>query len=279
MRIYKIKEGVVVRRKEDFFVKEVEEWDAFINRKGLHDALQREIEGIAPNGDLTSIESAEVPMDSQEIWASGVTYKRSKDARMEESRKSGGDTFYDMVYEAERPELFFKALANRTVGHGELINIRKDSSWNVPEPELTLLVSSEATIEGYTIGNDMSSRSIEGENPLYLPQAKTYERCAGLGPCIYVPEKPIDPNTEIQLEILREQNHVFEGKIPISNMKRSHTELVDFLFRECDFPDGCFLMTGTGLVPPEGFTLMEGDEIRITIDNIGTLVNFVSEKK
>lgn len=219
------------------------------------------------------------PIEDQEIWASGVTYMRSREARMEESKKAGGDTFYDKVYDAERPELFFKALANRTVGTYDFVNIRKDSKWDVPEPELTLWISSEATIEGYTIGNDVSSRSIEGENPLYLPQAKVFERCAGLGPCVYVPEKPIDPNTIIELEIQRDNQQVFYGKVPISNMKRSHKELVGFLFRECDFPTGCFLMTGTGLVPPDDFTLQPKDEIKITIEHIGTLTNIVAHKK
>ena len=158
------------------------------------------------------------------------------------------------------------------------MHIRKDSIWDVPEPELTLFISSAGTIEGYSIGNDMSSRSIEGENPLYLPQAKMYDKCAGLGPCIYVPEQPIDPDTEIRLEILREGSQIFEGSIPISNMKRSHTELVEFLFRESNFPNGCFLMTGTGVVPSDYFTLKVDDEIRISIDNIGMLINFVSKK-
>src|SRR5690606_15801987 len=168
-----------------------------------------------------------------------------------------------------------KATANRTVGPLGKVRIRKDSGWDVPEPELTLFISSEGSIEGYTIGNDMSSRSIEGENPLYLPQAKTYDGSAALGPCVYVPESPISPYTLIPLTIFRNTVEVFFGEIPISNMKRNHQELADYLFRECSFPNGVFLMTGTGIIPPDEFTLKSGDEIRITIDHIGTLVNFV----
>lgn len=278
MRIYKTSKGVVVRKDNDFYEVEVKDWDSFINRKGLHNGLLNNIEGLKPSSNTSLIDSPLAPIGNQEIWASGVTYMRSRDARMEESKESGGDTFYDKVYDADRPELFFKATASRTVGTGEEVYIRKDSTWDVPEPELTLLISSEGTIEGYSIGNDMSSRSIEGENPLYLPQAKMYDKCAGLGPCIYVPEAPIDPNTIIRLEILRKGSTVFEGSIPVSNMKRSHTDLVEFLFRESEFPNGCFLMTGTGVVPSDDFTLQVGDEIRISIDNIGTLINFVSKK-
>lgn len=278
MKIYKTKEGAVVQKGDAFYTLKTQDWDAFINRKGLHNALLKDIAGVTPSQDASLVETSEAPIGKQEIWASGVTYMRSKEARMEESKKSGGDTFYDKVYDADRPELFFKALANRTVGNGGTVNIRKDSTWDVPEPELTLFISSEGTIEGYSVGNDMSSRSIEGENPLYLPQAKVFERCAGLGPCIYVPEKPIDPDTNIQLEILRAGNQMYLGNVLISNMKRKHTELVGYLFSECDFPDGCFLMTGTGLVPSDDFTLQVGDEVRITIDSIGTLVNFVAKK-
>lgn len=278
MQIYKTSKGVVIRRGEDFIELAVNDWDSFVNRKGLHNELLKDIEGLQPSIDASLIDSPLAPIGDQEIWASGVTYMRSRDARMEESKESGGDTFYDKVYDADRPELFFKATASRTVGTGEEVYIRKDSTWDVPEPELTLLISSKGTIEGYTVGNDMSSRSIEGENPLYLPQAKMYDKCAGLGPCIYVPEAPIDPNTVIRLEILREGSTVFEGSIPVSNMKRSHTDLVEFLFRESEFPNGCFLMTGTGVVPSDDFTLKVADEIRITIDNIGTLINFVSKK-
>ena len=218
------------------------------------------------------------PIGSQEVWAAGVTYLRSRDARMEESKESGGATFYDKVYEAERPELFFKSLPHRVAGHFGDVHIRRDSTWNVPEPELTLFISSGGNIEAYTIGNDMSSRSIEGENPLYLPQAKTYERSAALGPCLYIPENPIDPGTTISMNILRSNQPVFEGAIQLSMMKRSLPELAEFLFRETDFPSGCFLMTGTCLVPDNDFTLLENDIVNISIDEIGTLSNRIIHK-
>ncbi|WP_209400107.1 fumarylacetoacetate hydrolase family protein [Pseudozobellia sp. WGM2] len=275
MKIYKISTGAIIEHESKFYFKSVDNWDVFLNRKNLFQALKNDLVHFEDfNGDIEN-ENLEKPMGSHEIWASGVTYMRSRTARMEESKKAGGDTFYDRVYDADRPELFFKATPQRTVGQGGTVRIRKDSGWDVPEPELTLFISSQGSIEGYTIGNDMSSRSIEGENPLYLPQAKTYEGCAGLGPCIYVPEEPIAPETTIELEILRNGNQVFNDKIPISQMKRKHTDLVEYLFRECNFPNGCFLMTGTGIIPPDEFTLKSGDEVRISIDEIGTLVNFV----
>ena len=158
------------------------------------------------------------------------------------------------------------------------MRIRKDSKWNVPEPVLTLFISSEGSIEGYTVGNDMSSRDIEGENPLYLPQAKSYDASAAIGPCLYVPGKPIPADTMIQLKIIRNNNPVFAGEISINRMKRKHTELVEFLFRETSFPYGVFLMTGTGIVPPDHFTLEPGDEVQISIDGIGMLSNTVSTR-
>ncbi len=275
MQLYKTAVGAVIRDENKLYVKEVDNWDAFINRMNLHDALQDDIKDLPVTSDDLLNDITEPPMGSQEIWASGVTYMRSKQARMEESKKAGGGSFYDRVYDAERPELFFKATPQRTVGYGGTVRIRKDSHWDVPEPELTLFISSEGTIEGYTIGNDMSSRSIEGENPLYLPQAKTYEGCAALGPCIYVPRKTIAADTQIKMDILREGKSVFFGQISINQMKRKHLELVGYLYRECRFPNGCFLMTGTGIIPPDDFSLKVGDEVRIAIDHIGTLVNFV----
>jgi len=274
MKIYKVSTGAIVEHQNQFFAVEVGDWDVFLNRKNLYRFVLNALVGLTEVDDV-NLNALEIPMGTQEIWASGVTYMRSKEARMEESKDAGGGTFYDRVYDADRPELFFKSTRARTVGHNGRVRIRKDSDWNVPEPELTLLVSSEGTIEGYTIGNDMSSRSIEGENPLYLPQAKTYEGCAALGPCIFVSEKPIDSKTKISLEIKRKNKNVFSGQVSISNMKRKHQDLVAYLFRECNFPQGCFLMTGTGIIPPDDFTLEVGDETRITIEHIGTLVNYV----
>ncbi len=275
MKLFKVQNNAIIEHQNTYYKLSNIHWDSFVNRKGLYNALVQELKGATPLDSFDVEKAIEAPLGNQEIWASGVTYMRSKEARMEESKKAGGGSFYDRVYDADRPELFFKATANRTVGPMGKVRIRKDSGWDVPEPELTLFISSEGSIEGYTIGNDMSSRSIEGENPLYLPQAKTYDGSAALGPCIYVPESPISPSTLISLTIFRNSAKVFFGEIPISNMKRNHQELADYLFRECSFPNGVFLMTGTGIIPPDEFTLKSGDEIRIAIDHIGTLVNFV----
>jgi len=276
MKVYKTKNGAIIEKEGQFYKREFSDWDKFINRASLHYLIQRELVDLTPIFSPNISKNSMTPIGDQEIWASGVTYRRSREARMEESKKSGGGSFYDKVYDAERPELFFKSTPGRTVGDKGFVRIRKDSSWNVPEPELTLFICSVGSIEGYTIGNDMSSRSIEGENPLYLPQAKTYDGCAALGPCIYVPEKPINPDTIISMKILRNDEIAFEGKVSIANMKRKHEELVEFLFRESKFPKGCFLMTGTGIVPPDDFTLQSGDEIIIGIDPIGVLTNFVA---
>ncbi|MBP7141220.1 MAG: fumarylacetoacetate hydrolase family protein [Opitutaceae bacterium] len=213
------------------------------------------------------------PMGSQEIWAAGVTYLRSRTARMEESKVAGGDSFYDKVYHAVRPELFFKATPHRVAAPGTPVRIRADSRWNVPEPELTLAITSRGRIFGYTVGNDMSSRDIEGENPLYLPQAKVYDRSAAIGPCLLVTENELPKETRIEIDIRRGATSVFSGHTTVSQIKRTFTELAEFLFRDNTFPAGCFLMTGTGIVPGDSFTLASGDEIRITIAPIGTLMN------
>jgi 2-dehydro-3-deoxy-D-arabinonate dehydratase len=277
MKIYKTYDAIVLEYEGQCYLSTETNWDRYINRDNLHTLLKEEVKRLTPIGksDWLKGQSILAPIGTQEVWAAGVTYLRSKAARMDESKESGGSVFYDKVYEAERPELFFKATAQRVVGTGDFVRIRKDSTWDVPEPELTLVITSSGKIVGYTVGNDMSSRSIEGENPLYLPQAKVYERCAGLGPCIYVPEKPIPPDTLIRIRIEREGQALFEGDASIDRMKRTHQELVSFLFRECAFPAGCFLMTGTCIVPGEGFTLRSKDVVRITIEHIGTLVNTV----
>lgn len=216
------------------------------------------------------------PIGDQEIWAAGVTYFRSKTARMEEAEKAGGDIFYDKVYEAERPELFFKSSAAKTRGHLDNVGIRSDSTWDVPEPELTLAISSSGKVFGYTIGNDMSSRSIEGENPLYLPQAKVYNGSCAIGPSLRVGDPP-SPDTAIKVEIERGGESVFSGDTEVSQIKRGLDELAGFLFRSNDFSLGAYLMTGTGIVPDSDFTLQAGDRVSITIDGIGTLTNDVEE--
>jgi 2-dehydro-3-deoxy-D-arabinonate dehydratase len=278
MKIYRTESSAIVLSEKKCYVLENADWDQLINRNGLHDYLRSLIAKLSPVGSENILETFKIkaPIKSQEIWAAGVTYLKSKTARMEESEATGGAVFYDKVYAAERPELFFKANAYRTVGHLDQVNIRKDSVWDVPEPELTLFINSFGNIAGYSIGNDMSSRSIEGENPLYLPQAKCYDGSAALGPCIYVPANPIPSDTGIGMKILRGQKLLFEGNTQISQMKRSHTELAGFLFRECSFPAGVFLMTGTCIVPDDGITLKSRDEIRIAIDHIGELINFVA---
>jgi 2-dehydro-3-deoxy-D-arabinonate dehydratase len=278
MKIYRTEADVIVIANGNCYVLDGTDWDQLISRDRLHDYLQSVIAKLVPEGKEKILETFQIkaPIKGQEIWAAGVTYLKSKTARMEESEATGGAGFYDKVYAAERPELFFKANAYRTVGHLDLVNIRKDSTWDVPEPELTLLISPSGNITGYTIGNDMSSRSIEGENPLYLPQAKCYDRSAALGPCIYVPEQPIPQDTKISMRILRKSAVLFEGETFINQMKRSHTELAGFLFRECSFPSGVFLMTGTCIVPGNDVTLKSGDEIQISIDHIGELINFVA---
>jgi 2-dehydro-3-deoxy-D-arabinonate dehydratase len=277
MKIFKTKRGIVIEHQGQYFLSEVKPWDVFINRPNLFKQVIQDISHLKHDPSLAGIIDSylEAPIQNQEVWASGVTYLRSREARMEESKDAGGGDFYARVYEAERPELFFKATAHRTVGSGEPVRIRKDSKWNVPEPELTLFICSAGSIEGYTIGNDMSSRDIEGENPLYLPQAKSYNGSAAIGPCLYVPGEPIKADALINIEILRNNQRVFSGEISINRMKRKHTELAAYLFRELDFRFGVYLMTGTGIVPPDDFTLNIKDEIRISIEGIGTLVNHV----
>jgi 2-dehydro-3-deoxy-D-arabinonate dehydratase len=249
-------------------------WDSLAARDELYPYLRDQVQrGTWSPADPEAIRDLIAPIGSQEVWAAGVTYYRSREARMRESEDAGGGSFYDRVYDAPRPELFFKATPNRVVGPGQAVAIRSDSTWSVPEPELALFVSPMGKIIGYTIGNDMSSRSIEGENPLYLPQAKVYERCCGLGPGILISPNPLPPTTEIRMEIERAGKTEFSGDTLLSNMKRDPRTLVEYLFRDNSFPDGCFLLTGTGIVPPDTFTLQAGDEIRITITGIGTLIN------
>jgi 2-dehydro-3-deoxy-D-arabinonate dehydratase len=252
------------------------DWDELINRDDLSHFLTEltssEKPDVAPPDWMQRIVA---PLVSQEVWAAGVTYYRSRTARMAESQDAGGDSFYDRVYNAERPELFFKATPHRVAGSTSGVRIRKDSRWNVPEPELALVITKTGKIIGYTIGNDMSSRDIEGENPLYLPQAKVYDRSCALGPCVLVTNEMLDSSTEIRLDIHRQDEMVFKGSTTLAQLKRTPKTLVEFLYRDNSFPHGCILLTGTGIVPPDNFTLERGDEIRITIEPIGTLVNVV----
>lgn len=274
MKLYKTTQGIIVESDSKFFKISDYGWDELVNQPSLFTFLTEKIKA-SESIDALDETTILAPIVSQEIWASGVTYLRSKTARMEESKDAGGGDFYDRVYDAERPEIFFKATAARTVGHLQDIRIRKDSKWNVPEPELTLFVNNQNQIAGYTVGNDVSSRDIEGENPLYLPQAKSYDKSAAIGPCIAILPEPISKNTDISVEILRGDKVVFNGNTQLSQMKRELPELVEYLTRECSFPQGVFLMTGTGTVPPDDFTMISGDVVKISIDNIGTLINTV----
>jgi 2-dehydro-3-deoxy-D-arabinonate dehydratase len=276
VKLYKLKRCAVVEADGRFFELRDERWDDLLNRDDLARFLTRRIKKLSP-ARKSPLDRADLlpPVGSQEVWAAGVTYYRSRTARMSESKSAGGGDFYDRVYAAERPELFFKASAHRVAGHGHAVRIRCDSHWNVPEPELALAINSKGKIIGYTIGNDMSSRDIEGENPLYLPQAKVYAQSCGLGPGILVTDEPLSPSTEIKIEITRDALSAFSGITTLAQLKREPSTLVEFLFRDNEFPAGCFLLTGTGIVPPDSFTLQAKDEIRISIDPIGTLSNTV----
>ncbi len=276
MKLYNTSAGIILQHNNENYLLNID-WNELINHDNLFQFLSTQTKNKV-DINLNNIKIL-APINKQEVWAAGVTYLRSRDARMEESKDAGGADFYSKVYNAERPELFFKALPHRVAAHNEEVFIRQDSKWNVPEPELTLFINSKGKIAAYTIGNDMSSRDIEGENPLYLPQAKVYERSAALGPCLYVCENEISLDTTISINIKRENSKVFEGSIQLNRMKRKFDELAEYLFRENVFEHGCFLMTGTGIVPPNDFTLNINDEVEITIANIGTLKNFIACRK
>ena len=273
MKLYRCRQGIVAEQNALFYQLPDSSWDQLI----VHEDLFSHLAGVLGAARALAQLPRDIlaPIESQEVWAAGVTYYRSRDARMEESKDAGGGNFYDRVYSAPRPELFFKATPHRVVGPGAKVAIRTDASWSVPEPELVLFLTPRGKIAGYTIGNDMSSRDIEGENPLYLPQAKVYDRSCALGPCLLVSDDPLAPSTEIAIEIRRDQKAVFSGKTTLREMKRTPRELARYLYHSSSFPYGCFLFTGTGIVPPDSFTLAQGDEIQVSIPPIGTLVNVV----
>jgi 2-dehydro-3-deoxy-D-arabinonate dehydratase len=277
MKLYKLKSGTLLNTKSSFKLGPIYDWDELLGREYLASFLEEASKNWKSIEELQAQKLIQsellAPMGNQEVWAAGVTYYRSRTARMEESEDSGGATFYDKVYNADRPELFFKATASRVSAPGGIVNIRKDSTWDVPEPELTLVISPKGKIQGFTIGNDMSSRSIEGENPLYLPQAKVYEGCAAIGPCILIQDE-ISESTKINLEIHREGKEVASGETDLTQLKRKPKELAEWLYRANTFPIGCLMMTGTGIVP-DGFTLKEGDQVKISIEGIGVLENSV----
>ncbi len=274
MKLYRTSHGAFVEEDESFYQVAANDWDELLSSTHLHALTRAAIAGtgISSLGARTIL----APIVSQEVWAAGVTYYRSRSARIEESKDAGGGNFYDRVYAAERPELFFKATGRRVVGPVEAVRIRSDAKWSVPEPELALLVDPGGSIVGYTVGNDMSSRDIEGENPLYLPQAKVYDGSCALGPCVLLSQEPLGPNTGIHLEIERQDKTAFAASTTLAELKRDPKELVSFLFRDNSFPQGVFLLTGTGIVPGDDFTLAAGDVISISIDGIGTLENYVA---
>ena len=274
MLLYHADNAVFVEQNESRFSID-KTWDELFLDDHLPKTLQSLVDAATPDTSLFEVAPL-APIGNQEIWAAGVTYFRSKKARMEESKDAGGGDFYDKVYDADRPEIFFKATSIRTVGPGDSMHLRDDSKWIVPEPELTLAVSPSGKIIGYTIGNDLSCRDIEGENPLYLPQAKTFRNCASIGPAILVADSPLDTETEIRLSIKRNGEEIVADKTSLSQMKRSLEELVGYLFSNNSHPNGCFLMTGTGIVPADDFCLQSGDEVSITIDPIGTLTNVMA---
>jgi 2-dehydro-3-deoxy-D-arabinonate dehydratase len=246
-------------------------WDVLINRRDLRGHLDRV--ASSGGGALRLDQPVLAPIGAQEVWAAGVTYLRSRAARMEESRDAGGGSFYDRVYDAVRPELFFKAAGWRVRGPGQPVRIRRDARWSVPEPELAVCVAADGAIVGYTVGNDMSARDIEGENPLYLPQAKIYDGSCALGPAIRIGAEPPPPESAIRLAITRGGATVFSGETTLAQLRRTPAELVAYLYRETSFPHGCVLLTGTGIVPPDDFTLQSGDEVSIEIETLGRLVN------
>lgn len=274
MKLYRSRDGLLIQSGNEFYSLGALPIDDLINQADLKHFLESHVQ----QGRTVSAPRAEdllAPVGTQEIWASGVTYERSREGRKEEAKEAGSGDFYSRVYEAERPELFFKACGWRAVGPGAKIRIRRDSSWSVPEPELVLVVNNSGSIVGYTAGNDVSSRDIEGENPLYLPQAKIYDRSCAIGPCILVSDQALSQSTGIEIEIRRDGKVCYSGVTTLARMRRSAESLVKYLLRELTFPVGVMLFTGTGIVPPTDFTLHPGDTVRINIPPIGELVNEV----
>ncbi len=274
MKLYRTLNGIMLQETDAWYALPSIEWDDIVNHEDLP-AFLRGLMGELPL--QPAPDEFLPPIGWQEVWAAGVTYLRSRDARMDESNEAGGSNFYDRVYDAPRPELFFKSMPERVVGTGYPVRLRKDSQWTVPEPELALLINKHGKIAGYTVGNDMSCRDIEGENPLYLPQAKIYDGACALGPCVLVAEGELPRETSISMAVRRAGRIVFSGATALDRMKRSLPELADWLTREQSFPRGCYLLTGTGVVPQFDFTLKPADEIFIKIDAIGELYNFVGD--
>lgn len=274
MLLYRTTHGIYLQVKDVWYALPDTNWDTLFNSHNLATYLAQ-ITTTTPAVDAPKPDTILAPIVSQEVWAAGVTYFRSRTARMEESKDAGGGSFYDRVYAADRPEIFFKATPQRVANPNQPMHLRGDSKWMVPEPELTLAINARGEIIGCTVGNDLSCRDIEGENPLYLPQAKVYAACCALGPGLVVRE-PLPRETSIDLEILRNGKVVFNGATALNQMKRNFEELAGYLYRDNTFPQGAYLLTGTGIIPPGEFTLLSGDTIRISVAGLGTLENPVA---
>jgi 2-dehydro-3-deoxy-D-arabinonate dehydratase len=275
MILYRTTQGAVLEHRGAHYAVPGD-WDELFNRPDLEIFLRR-CAGRAGSIVRRPVPPSLLPpIGRQEVWAAGVTYNRSRVARMSESKQAGSSDLYDRVYHAVRPELFFKATPHRVVGHGGVMHLRRDSSWIVPEPEITLAIDARGRLVGHTIGNDLSCRDIEGENPLYLPQAKTFTGCAALGPGLRIARRPPPRSTAITISIHRGRRSIFAGATRVSEIRKPFGVLVEHLYRDNGFPAGCFLMTGTGIVPPENLRLRPGDEVRITVQRVGTLVNTVA---
>jgi 2-dehydro-3-deoxy-D-arabinonate dehydratase len=275
MHLYRTTKGFFLKSDTQFFQVHATDFDELLNLPSLHSHLL-EVSRKGSNAQPPASEEILAPIGTQEVWAAGVTYERSREGRREESKESGAAAFYSMVYEAERPELFFKTAGWRVVGPGGRIRVRRDARWTVPEPELVLAINRDQQIVGYTLGNDVSSRDIEGENPLYLPQAKIYDNSCAIGPAIWIDDQPLDLNSEINCVVERDSKRIFQGSTALVRIRRRFTDLVEHLYRELSFPAGAFLLTGTGIVPPNDFTLLSGDRVRIAASPIGELVSEVA---
>jgi 2-dehydro-3-deoxy-D-arabinonate dehydratase len=274
MKLYRTTKGIFVQVEQEFFLLKGGIWDSIICSDQLFVEAQRATTGVAFRAD--QIGTVLAPIVSQEVWAAGSTYSRKQTTQIEESQSGGGGDSYARVYNAERPQLFFKSTGRRVANPGEAVRIRSDARRSIPEPELTLVINPSGRIVGYTAGNDMSACDIERENPLYLPQAKIYDGSCAIGPCVLLATSPLCPETGITIEVERAGNIAFRGVASLAGLKRKPEHLVDYLFRNNSFSDGVYLMTGTPLVPPESFTLAQGDRIQIMIEGIGTLENYVA---
>jgi 2-dehydro-3-deoxy-D-arabinonate dehydratase len=274
MYLYRTSRGILARSDKNYFHIPDTDFDELLSRQSLYTYLS-DLKATAKTARPPLPEELVAPVGAQEVWAAGVTYERSREGRKEEAQESGAAVFYSRVYDAERPELFFKSNGWRVVAPFGKIRVRRDARWSVPEPELVLAINRDAKIVGYTLGNDVSSRDIEGENPLYLPQAKVYDGSCSLGPALLITEEPLELDTEISLLIERGGLTIFQGQVPLRRIHRELDVLVEYLYRELSFPAGAFLLTGTGIVPPNDFTLLPGDVVKISAAPIGELVNEV----